>query len=371
MTNLTIEVHALQSVPPSNLNRDDTGSPKTAVYGGVRRARVSSQAWKRATRRDFNQYLDRTNVGIRTKRAVELIENRIAALRPELASEARRRAEDVVKKAGVSTKPVKLPKNAPADAEQPADQTQYLVLFSNLQLDALAELASRESCTAREAKAVFNSDNSFDLGLFGRMVADDAKSNVDAACQVAHAISTHGVENEYDYFTAVDDENPDDETGAGMIGTVEFNSATLYRFANINVELLRQNLGDDLAPRAVEAFIKSFVLSMPSGKVNTFANTTLPDGVVVIARQGRAVNLVGAFEDAVKESGDGYVKQSCKRMAAHAREIDEAYPAGIVGSWVCRVGSKTEDLDALGERMSLDELVARAGEVVRQAVVSL
>ncbi len=364
---LNIDVHVIQSVPPSNINRDDTGSPKTAVYGGVRRARVSSQAWKRATRRDFERHLDTSEFGVRTKRAVELISQRISQQLPQLGDEASEaRAKAVLEAAGLKTK-------AKRKAEEgDAELTEYLVFFSNRQLDKLAELAVNSGDippSKAEAKKVLKEGNSFDLALFGRMVANDADLNVDAACQVAHALSTHAVANEFDYYTAVDDKNPDEETGAGMIGTVEFNSATLYRYATVSVAALQENLGNaEATGRAVEAFVRSFVESMPTGKQNTFANGTLPEAVVVILRDGRAVSLVGAFEDAVTGKDGGFVKESSERLAVYAQEVAEAYPARMLATWVTRVGEQTSSLDALGDRVSFDELVAGVGARARASV---
>src|SRR5690606_3506822 len=127
--------------------------------------------------------------------------------------------------------------------------------------------ASTASCRPEEhrarAKAPAAPRPSVAIALFGRMVADVADINVDAAVQVAHALSVHRVDNESDYYTAVDDENTDDETGAGMIGTVDFNSATLYRYAALGVHQLAATLGEGLRDdeprtepvrRAVEAF---------------------------------------------------------------------------------------------------------------------
>lgn len=364
--NLSIDVHVIQSVPPSNLNRDDTGSPKTAVYGGVRRARVSSQAWKRATRRDFEAHLDTTEFGVRTKRAVELLADRIGNLRPGIdAAEAQAQATTVLNQAGLKTKA-----RRKAESGEP-ELTEYLVFFSNQQLDKLAALAVESGDSppnSRAAKGILKDGNSFDLALFGRMVANDADLNVDAACQVAHALSTHAVTNEYDYYTAVDDKNPDDETGAGMIGTVEFNSATLYRYATVNVRALHDNLGHgEATARAVEAFVRSFVQSMPTGKQNTFGNGTLPEAVVVMLRN-RGVNLVGAFEDAVSGRQGGFIQGSCERLAAYGNEVASAYSAPPEVTLVTRVGDRTAALDDLGgERVTLDELVSRVGGLVRES----
>lgn len=364
---LKVDVHVIQSVPPSNLNRDDAGSPKTAVYGGVRRARVSSQAWKRATRRDFEKYLDRSEFGVRTKRAVELLSKRIVKAVPEMADSAASRATAVLDAAGLKTK---AKRNATADD---LELTEYLVFFSNLQLDKLAELAVASgdgSPSKAAAKAILKEGNSFDLALFGRMVANDADLNVDAACQVAHALSTHAVTNEFDYYTAVDDKNPEEETGAGMIGTVEFNSATLYRYATISVDALEENLGDPEATgRAVEAFLRSFVQSMPSGKQNTFANGTLPEAAVVMLRSDRSVNLIGAFENAVTNSGAGFVKASCEQLAEYSKEVADAYGDEPVAAWVTRVGDQTAALDNVAEKIDLNGLVTNVGQWVRASLV--
>lgn len=358
---LHIDVHVLQSVPPSNLNRDDTGSPKTATYGGVRRARVSSQAWKRATRRDFSHFLQADRLGVRTKRAVELLATRIKTLAPLDDAAATALAQAALLAAGLKVKPGRKAK----DGDQPL--TEYLVFFSHLQLDRLAEvaLASPEKVDPKAAKAALRAEHSVDVALFGRMVADDANLNVDAACQVAHALSTHAVATEFDYYTAVDDQNPAEETGAGMIGTIEFDSATLYRYATINVDALNRNLGDgESTARAVEAFVKSFATSMPTGKQNTFANRTVPDAVVVMVREGRPVNLVGAFEEPVR-GRSGYVAASCEALASYAADVDAAFGGAPTDTWVARVGRRTDSLAPLGEAMAFDELVRRVGERTR------
>lgn len=357
-----IDVHVLQTVPPSNLNRDETGSPKTATYGGQRRARVSSQAWKRAVRKSFEDQMDRSELGVRTKRALELLVERIGAQHPEIPNEeAVAKATKVLNAAGLKTASRRKPK------EGELEQTEYLVFFSSIQLDKLAELAAgpEEAITGRTAKAILQDANSVDLALFGRMVANDADLNVDAACQVAHAISTHAVATEFDYFTAVDDQNPQDDTGAGMIGTVEFNSATLYRFATVNVPALRENLGDDEATaRAIGAFVTSFATSMPTGKQNTFANGTLPDCVVVMAREGRSINLVGAFETAIKPGPDGYVRASAGALAQRAAAVDAAFGTTPVQTWVSSVDCG-EQLAQLGDSMSLPEVAVGVADLVR------
>lgn len=321
-----VDVHIVQSVPPSNLNRDEQGSPKTATFGGVVRARVSSQSWKRATRSRFAAELDESELGYRTLRLVELVAESIRRRDASVdETTAQGLAEKVLVAAGITLKDARA-----KDGATPPKRPGYLVFISRLQADRLAELALEagdEAIDKKAAKSVLKDGNSVDLALFGRMVADDGNLNVDAAVQVAHALGTHAVEKEFDYFTAVDDLNPREETGAGMIGTVEFNAATLYRYATINVELLRENLGDSAAAdRAIEAFVRSFVLSIPSGKQNTFAHGTLPDLVLVCVRDDQPVNLVGAFEAPVRGAEDRSITQgSVAALAEHARGVSQVY----------------------------------------------
>ncbi|MET9201501.1 type I-E CRISPR-associated protein Cas7/Cse4/CasC [Gordonia sp. NPDC003585] len=358
-----IDIHILQSVPPSNINRDDTGSPKTAIFGGTRRARVSSQAWKRATRKHFNENLDDSGVGYRTRKVAEVLGRRIAARRDGIDDAAARElASKVFTAAGIKMVAPKVAKGAP----KKADESGYLLFLSATQLDSLVELALASldgdgELDKKRVKAIINSDNSIDVALFGRMIADDAELNVDAAVQVAHAISVQAVEQEFDYFTAVDDfDESEHETGAGMIGTIEFNSSTLYRYATINVKGLEDNLGDaSAAARAAGTFLESFVRSMPTGKQNTFANRTLPEVVVVAIRDDQPVNLVGAFEQAVSPTVDrGAVSLASEKLVRREAEIAAAYgPARVT----FRAGIADADAGAasLGESVALSDLVAR------------
>jgi CRISPR system Cascade subunit CasC len=372
MSRTIVDIHILQTVPPSNLNRDDTGSPKTAIYGGARRARVSSQAWKRATRLAFNRTLDPTELGVRTKRVVALLAEQITSLDPAQAERAEELAKETFKVIGIKT-------SAPKSGQ--TEESGYLLFLSARQLASLAGAAVAaarasgplaEELKAREVKKLADTGHSVDVALFGRMVAELPDLNVDAAVQVAHAISVHQVDNEYDYFTAVDDEKQDvEETGAGMIGTVEFNSATLYRYATVDVDRLRENLGEGPATRrAVEAFLRAFVTSMPTGKQNTFANRTLPDAVLVKARDTQPISFAGAFEEPVgTRATTGRVQQAAEKLTTYAGEVEHAYSEPALHTWLVRVGDHTQKLADLGEEVALDRLIEAVGELVdnRQA----
>ncbi|SDH01997.1 CRISPR system Cascade subunit CasC [Sinosporangium album] len=394
MTRTILDLHLLQTVPPSCLNRDDTGTPKTAVYGGVRRARVSSQAWKRATRQGFHHLLDPSELGVRTRRVAELLAVRILELDATIQeSEAWALAAATVQIATGSKVEVRKRKAdaAKSDGPEPAPESKYLMFLSAHQVDGLAEIAAKahgadkdyfkDKALKDQAKKIANSGHSVDIALFGRMVADGADINVDAAAQVAHAISVHRVENESDYYTAVDDykERESDDLGAGMIGTVEFNSATLYRYAAVDVDLLHKNLGIGLREeepltepvrRAVEAFVQCFITSMPTGKINTFGNHTLPDAVVVKLRSSRPISFVGAFEEpchATEETG-GHVRQAAEALASYIPEVERVY--GVeedAQTWVLRVGTNTGALADLGVELPLPKLVTAVGaEVARR-----
>ncbi|RBP65567.1 CRISPR-associated Cse4 family protein [Brevibacterium sanguinis] len=365
MTTTYFDVHVLQSVPPSNVNRDDTGAPKTAVYGGVRRARVSSQAWKRATREAFKDLVDASKLGSRTQRVIEQIAAEIVTIDDSLANEAEAIAEKVLAAVGIKLDKPKSKSKDPDEAAGTRTESAYLVFFSHLQIVKAAKQAIEDHREGKPKfdkkvyKEILQQDNSLDIALFGRMIADLTDLGVDASAQVAHALSVHAVESEADFYTAVDDykvDDPDRDAGAGMLGTVEFNSSTLYRYATVNVDQLAENLGDAAAAEeALTAFARGFVLSMPSGKVNSFGNTTVPAAVMYSVRSDRPINFVEAFEDPVIHN-DGYVRSAVERLVDYATEIDQVYSPAH-GYWTAGVGARAERLDVLALRSSVDSAV--------------
>ena len=220
-------------------------------------------------------------IGDRSKRLPEKIALRLEDKGLDQA-DAIARTEKLFKAAGIKTEVDKKPKKSDPDAPEPSPypRTSYLVFLSQQQVDrAVEELLKRgeEKLSSAEAKAILDTNHSVDMAMFGRMVADDAAYNVDAAVQVAHAIGIHGSTPDFDYFTAVDDlAEEGEETGAGMIGTVQMMSSTLYRYATVNLNGLEKNLGSaEVARQAAGQFIEAFIASMPTGKINTFANLSL------------------------------------------------------------------------------------------------
>ncbi|WP_237211998.1 type I-E CRISPR-associated protein Cas7/Cse4/CasC [Rothia nasimurium] len=357
-----IDIHALQTLPPSNINRDDTGSPKSAVFGGVPRQRVSSQAWKSAIRQDFVANLDTDKMGIRTKRVAEKVVTKIQEISEGYDY------DQALSEVAEAFKTVKIslaePKKKKEEEAPKTLESGYLLLVSNQQISRLAQAiidAEGSKLKKADVEKILDEQHSVDIALFGRMLADAPDFNVDASCQVAHAIGVHESEPEFDYFTAVDDVVRDaDETGAGMIGTVEMMSSTLYRYANINFTGLQANLGDkEAAVEAATQFIKSFITAMPTGKQNSFANRTLPEAVVVTLRDDRPVSYVNAFETPVKESAEkGRRYQTATALAHEAQELAETYGLEPVKSYFLAVGDLKDALENLGQGVNLKELLS-------------
>lgn len=305
---LFLDIHAIQTLPPSNINRDDTGSPKTCQYGGVKRSRVSSQSWKRAMRTYFYEQSEQENVGVRTKDIVQFVANKIIEIDSSKTDEAFDLAEKVIKAAGINTKDGK---------------AKALFFLGDIQAKELAEAAIDNNNDKKYLQKILKDNPAIDIALFGRMVADDPRLNEDASSQVAHAISTHSVDTEFDFFTAVDDLAPEENAGAGMLGTVEFNSSTLYRYANVAIhELYKQLENEEAVLNTAKLFVKSFANSLPTGKINTFANQTLPQFIMVSIRVDRPVNLVSAFEDPIK-SNDGYLEKSTRALVKEYEKVQK------------------------------------------------
>lgn len=333
-----LEVHIIQTVAPCNLNRDDTGSPKDAVFGGYRRARISSQSQKRATRIAFREFLSPENLAIRTKRLVEALVECLKD-RGRDAEEAAKAVEVALNVAGFGVKEGK---------------TEYLLFLGQREIDRLAELVDgnfeilKEQETKGKKKAdvdnklkdaiekVFDGGKAVDIALFGRMLADRPELGMDAAAQVAHALSTHKVDREFDFYTAVDDLNPAEETGAGMMGDVEFYSATLYRYALVDLEKLCENLqeDEDLARNAALAFLQAFTLTLPKGKQNTFAAHNPPLFVAFRVGEGLPRNLATAFEKPIwPQERKSLAGLSVEALLREWEKFDKAY-GNLESEWI-------------------------------------
>lgn len=354
--NLYVDFHVIQTVPPSCVNRDDTGSPKSAIYGGTNRSRISSQAWKHAMRMMFRDIFENEKIGYRTKNVKSLLVKKLNELAPDKSE------EEVSKIADTALEAAKI--------KSAGDKKDVLFFISTLQVNALAELAleyDRDNLDASEKKKKYknlwqdalNNNPSVDMLLFGRMSASDADLNCDAAAQVAHCISTHEVSNEYDYFTAVDDCG--ETTGAGHIGIVEFNASTLYRYATVNVGELYKKMTEDEVSEVLGGFAEAFVKAMPTGKQNTFANRTLPSYIYVAVREDQPINMVGAFEEAVCKSKEGYEKKSIEKFEKYVKNVYDNFADTPVLSWIVSVDNTTLS----GKKVKLSELIPQISAAVK------
>jgi CRISPR system Cascade subunit CasC len=368
-----IELHLLQNFAPSNLNRDDNNMPKDTVFGGVRRARVSSQSWKYAIRKSeiFKETVG-GKLGVRTATLITQIKQRINNRPPDVldgivTAFVKAYAGDFAKK-----------RKDEADDESTDRRTAILLYLDESKIDRMAELiddsknwqilsdayakSKKPETPADEGDQADDSTgegdktalskpiqsiikqlakesadeqgrnvvDSADIALFGMMLA--AKKNnqtVEAACQVAHAISTHRAEMEMDYFTAMDDKLPPSAQGAGMIGQTDFNSSCYYRYARIDWDLLVDNLRGNapLAHQAVKGFLLAFAQVTPSGKQKPFAALNQPDfALAVVRKRGMGWSLANAFEEAIMpgENG-GYLKPSETALYDYYQWLKRAY----------------------------------------------
>ena len=325
---MIIELHAIQTFAPSNLNRDDTGNPKEALFGGVRRARISSQSAKRAMRvSDVFKNAVAVPTGMRTKKLVRHIADKME--------------QDGIDRAWVEEQAVAIAGDLYAKMDRRAEQeTSVLLYISDDEIDAIIQClrAALEAGATPDikdfnkglVKQLANRTSAPDIALFGRMLAEKPALNIDAACQVAHAISTHEVNTaEFDYFTAVDDLTPEEDSGAGMLGLVPFNSATYYRCARIDWQQLVKNLAGDapLARQTVSAFMQAFAIVVPTGMQNSFINKHQPDFLLAAARPDNdGQSLANAFEKPVKPGKDsGYVAPSLSALGQYWDQVEGAF----------------------------------------------
>jgi len=320
-----IELHAIQNFAPANLNRDDTNNPKDCEFGGVRRARISSQCIKRAIRLSpVFEKTTRVEIGTRTKWLVNLLGKQLVA--------AGKSEEET---ASILTEFV--PQYA-SKLDKDGAKTAVLLYLSQAEVDRLVQALLENwdglpQDTARLVKTLVKEQKGQtgapDIALFGRMLAEQPELGLEAACQVAHAISTHRITMEMDFYTAVDDLNPEDTAGAGMMGFTGFDSACFYRYARIDWDQLVTNLnGDaDLARRTVEAFLRASVAAVPSGKQNAFAANNPPSLLLAVVRQdGMGWSLANAFERPVSSRGsDGLVSPSVVALDAYWGRLCQVY----------------------------------------------
>ncbi len=331
-----LDIHLLQTIPYANLNRDDLGAPKTVVYGGKSRTRVSSQCWKREVRLEVESVLgDRA---VRTRRITLEVARRLVerGWPAELAAYAGTQVLVSAGKGGIKTD---------KDRDR-RDISSVLLYLPASGLDALADLADAHrdrveavavekvgkkgpnaALPAEEVAAILSSRNGT-INLFGRMLAELPGGKVDGAVQVAHAFTVHATDPEIDFFTAVDDIPSLEDAGSGHMNAGEFSAGVFYRYASVDLAGLAANLDGDIATAAelTSEFLRGFVSALPSGKRTSTAPNSLPELLYVAVRADRPISLAAAFERPVRAGADG-------GYAAKARDELASYAQGLHTVW--------------------------------------
>lgn len=340
-----LELHILQSFPVTCLNRDDVGAPKSAVFGGTPRARVSSQCWKRAIREMMQKTNNELFAANRTRFLVRELEAAfLAKLEVEDGAKARLLALaaadaigklDSIEKGNVKTLLFFSPQELAGvvDAMLVADFGENLSVAYDEDAEKKERAKALKSVQDKAKKAVkaFGGKvkDAADIAVFGRMVADDHSLMVEGAGMFSHALSTHKVSNEIDFFSAVDDMNKDGDEGAGHIGTLEFNSACYYRYIALNLDLLwdkdhLEHFSGDERKAVLDAFIRASILAVPNARKNSMMGFNPPEYVLGTVREGQPVSLVNAFEEPLK-SRSGLIQPSIDALEGKLEWMKSTY----------------------------------------------
>jgi CRISPR system Cascade subunit CasC len=324
-----VQLHILTSYPPSNLNRDDTGRPKTAVIGDCTRLRISSQSLKRAWRTsDIFEAALKGHIGTRTK---EMGISVFQSLTKQGVSEknAREWAKTIASQFGKLKSDKKTENNEDLHVEQ-------LVHFNPEEEKAIAELvtqlvASAIKPTEEDLKLLRKQHTAVDIAMFGRMLASTPAFNNEAAIQVAHAITVHKAAVEDDYFIAVDDLNiGEEDKGAAHIGELGFSAGVFYLYICIDRELLQKNLGGDaaLTQKALHAFVQAATKVSPTGKQNSFASRAYAGFVLAEKGDQQPRSLAQAFLKPIKpnqEKGEDTMTRAITELARRRDNFNAVY----------------------------------------------
>lgn len=348
---MLIEIHAIQNHSPANLNRDDLGAPKTCYFGGVLRSRISSQSLKRSIRMsdEFKQLLG----GVRTRQLARLLADKVTG-KPDV----KKRAASILEKCGI----------APRDDER-SDMLVYTTKEAIAEMATLLQNGDRktEEQLAEEFGALIAERvNVPDMALSGRMLETGVlkDTTVDAALQVAHAISTHEARPEVDYYVAKDD-IPGDDAGAGYVDEAMFASACFYKYFSIHWESLVANLkgNEELAAHTVGAFIRGAALVNPTGKQNNFAAHNPPDAMLIEIKN-TPISYANAFAKPAAQGERDIISQSIAQLGQYIHDLDIGYGKPQQRFWFSpnlryplSVDGKEEKPLAENNLKSLEELV--------------
>lgn len=344
---MMFEIHMLKSFPPTNLNRDDTGAPKSCFFGGVQRGRISSQCLKRSWRRsEVFEDSPIGKLGIRTQRLPLLIgeELKKRGLQEEYVNEVISKLSSLglSGKEDTENENTEVVKTKERKKPKKIGFTNQIMFYTVQEIEKIADFFEKNKHKKLDKKLddelkkeIEDIGCSLDIALFGHMATTRVFDNVSASMQVAHAISTNSLTPESDYFTAVDDlvkGGESDDAGAPMIGDIEYNASCYYIYACIDVDQLRENLknaedADALVRAAIPAVIEAMAYSNPSGKQNTFAGHVLPEVIMIEEKQRKVpVNYANAFIVPARMSGSkSLIADSAQKLAHEVDTIDRKY----------------------------------------------
>ena len=334
-----LQLHMLTAYPPSNLNRDDLGRPKTAIMGGIPRLRVSSQSLKRAWRTsDVFETGLKGHIGKRTKEmGLKIYESfKKKGIEHKKAFEWSRTI------AGVFGKPKSLSKKDRDKLEDLPEEERIKKEMIELEIEQLAHFSPEEEKDiwtlidkvaargkepiAAELELLRAEISAADIALFGRMLADSPKYNVEAAAQVGHAITAHKTAVEDDFFTAVDDLNiGEEDMGAGHMGETEFGSGLFYLYLCVDRQLLLDNLNGDeaLTAKTISALVEAAATVAPTGKQNSFASRARASYILCETGSQQPRTLSVAFFEPV--TGQQFLNNAIERLKQTRDKMNQVY----------------------------------------------
>ncbi|MBI4657799.1 MAG: type I-E CRISPR-associated protein Cas7/Cse4/CasC [Verrucomicrobia bacterium] len=366
-----IELHILQSFPVSCLNRDEVGQPKSAVFGGVKRARLSSQTLRRATRLDASKQLPTFYTGKRTRYLPHLLSENVPALKEneslltgvakELASFLNNKVDKEPKRFTTlvfssDSEKTRLWKRVAEALVGLTDEEKKAISVQEKSDEATNEnepkdegkkppkkgpAASAKRKLEDAFRASFGQHDAADIAIFGRMVADSPNLTVESAAMFSHALSTHEAAGDYDFFAAVDEQKPEGEAiGAAITDTLQFTSAVYYRYVGLNLDLLAdkrhldfERMSPEDRKKVVESFIRSVLVAVPgtyedAGRRNGMnAHTEVGYALGFLRDKAQPIQLVNAFEDPVRRNG-GLLAPSVRRLLLQLQRVKDTY-----GDW--------------------------------------
>lgn len=321
-----LNIHVLMSHSPSCLNRDDMNMQKSAVFGGVRRVRISSQSLKRAMRKSAYYRNELGKPSVRTRQLEKLKKKFAAELQGDFPEELVGRTIDMIvgKPEGEEAER--------ADAVAPwavAEIARYCRRLTELEAEGveakkIPKMLEKESMGFREAMG-----QAVDIALSGRMATSGLMTPVDGAMAIAHAITTHAVDADIDWFTAVDDLVADEgDVGAGHLNTQEFSAGVFYRYASLNIGQLRRNLGDIPREEALgigRHLVRMMATVVPEAKQNSFAAHNVAD-FAMAAFGDMPISLANAFENPVeRDRKGGFLIPSIAAFADYWKNVSNGY----------------------------------------------